>query len=121
METEGKDFFSETKTQLEQYVQDRIWLLRLQISEKMARMVAVLFTILMIGLLGFFVILFLSMMAGFYFASLTGSFFFGFGIVASFYLFVLILLIASRKWIQKKIMDKVIAVFFAKTDTDEKP
>jgi len=121
METEGRNFFSETKEQLEQYVQDRILLLKLQISEKTARMVAVLFTLLMIGLLSFFVILFLSMMAGFYFASVTGSFFAGFGIVAAFYLLMLIVLILSRKWIQKKIMDKVIASFYAKNETDEKP
>ena len=120
METEGNHFFSETKEQLEQYVQDRILLLKLQISEKTARMVAVLFTLLTIGLLLFFVTLFLSMMAGFYFASLTGSFFTGFGIVAAFYLLTLILLIVSRKWIQKKIMDKVITAFYAKNETDEK-
>ncbi len=121
METEGNPFFSETKEQLEQYVRDRIWLLKLQISEKAARMVAVLFTLLVIGLLSFFVLLFLSMMAGFYFASATGSFFTGFGMVAGFYLLLLFLLIWSRKWIRKKIMDKMIAIFFVKNDTDEKP
>ncbi len=121
MEEAEKDFFKESKEKIEQYVQDRIWLLKLQISEKTARMVAVLFTLLMIGLLTFFVVLFLSMMAGYYFSALTGSFFSGFGIVSAFYVFLLLILILCRKWVQKKIMDKVIAVFFTKMDTDEKP
>lgn len=121
MEEAGKDFFKESKEKLEQYVQDRIWLLKLQISEKTARLVAVLFTLLMIGLLAFFVLLFLSIMAGYYFSALTGSFFIGFGIVAAFYLLLLIILILYREWIRKRIMDKVITIFFAKNDTDEKP
>lgn len=121
MEEAGKDFFKESKAELEQYVQDRIWLLKLQIGEKSARMVAVLFTLLMIGLLAFFVLLFLSIMAGYYFSALTGSFFTGFGMVAAFYLILLITLILFREWIRKKVMDKVIAIFFAKNNTDEKP
>ena len=121
MEEAGKDFFKESKAQIEQYVQDRIWLLKLQLSEKTARLVAVLFTLLMIGLLAFFVLLFLSIMAGYYFSAVTGSFFTGFGIVAAFYVLLLIILILCREWIQKKIMDKMIAIFFAKNNTDEKP
>ena len=121
MEEAGKDFFKKSKAQVEQYVQDRIWLLKLQLSENTARLVAVLFTLLMIGLLAFFVLLFLSIMAGYYFSAVTGSFFTGFGIVAAFYVLLLIILILCREWIQKKIMDKMIAIFFAKNNTDEKP
>ncbi len=114
-----EDFFTESRKELEQYVQDRILLLKMQASEKTARLVALLFTVLMIALLGFFILLFLSIMAGYYFAGITGSLFSGFGIVAAFYVVIMILLILTRSWFDKKIINTVIGIFFDKTDEDD--
>ena len=114
-----EDFFTESRKELEQYIQDRILLLKMQASEKTARLVALLFTVLMIALLGFFVLLFLSMMAGYYFAGVTGSLFSGFGIVAAFYVLIMLLLILTRSWFSKKIINTVISIFFDKTDEDD--
>ena len=119
MDDINEDFFTESRKELEKYVQDRILLLKMQASEKTARLVALLFTVLMIALLGFFILLFLSIMAGYYFAEITGSLFSGFGIVAAFYVAIMVLLILTRKWFNKKIINTVISIFFEKTDEDE--
>ena len=80
---------------------------------------AVLLFTLVIGLLAFFVLLFFSIMAGYYFATLTGSMFSGFGIVAGFYLALLLILVLTRKRIEKNITNTVIRILFAKNTDDE--
>ncbi|MES2003087.1 MAG: phage holin family protein [Bacteroidota bacterium] len=118
MEENKEDFFAESKKELEQYVRDRIWLLKLQAGEKAAQLMAVLFFVVVIGLLAFFVLLFLSIMAGYYFADLTGSLFTGFAIVAAFYVLLLAILILARKRIEKIVINTVIQILFAKSDKD---
>jgi len=111
-----KNFFEESKDAIKRYLQDRLLLLKLQLTEKIAKLISVMFACLMIAVLIFFIILFLSIMAGFYFASLTGSNFWGFGIVAAFYLILLIIIIILRKKVlQKSIINMIIAVMFEKT------
>jgi len=111
-----KNFFEESKDAIKRYLQDKLLLLKLQLTEKIAKLISVMFACLMIAVLIFFIILFLSIMAGFYFASLTGSNFWGFGIVAAFYLILLIIIIILRKRVlQKSIINMIIAVMFEKT------
>jgi ABC-type glycerol-3-phosphate transport system permease component len=121
---EQNSFFEESRQALEKYIHDRLLLIKLQLSEKISKLVAGLFTGLLIAVLGFLILLFLSIMAGYAFASLTGSNFLGFGIVAAFYLILLIVMIAIRKTvIQKHIMNMVIGIMFEKTkekDENEK-
>jgi len=111
-----KKIFEESTDAIKRYLQDRLLLLKLQLTEKIAKLISVMFACLMIAVLIFFIILFLSIMAGFYFASLTGSNFWGFGIVAAFYLILLIIIIILRKRVlQKSIINMIIAVMFEKT------
>ena len=111
-----KNFFEESKDAIKRYLQDKLLLLKLQLTEKIAKLISVMFACLMIAVFIFFIILFLSIMAGFYFASLTGSNFWGFGIVAAFYLILLIIIIILRKRVlQKSIINMIIAVMFEKT------
>lgn len=122
MEESENDFFADSGKKLEQYVRDRIWLVQLQASEKAARLIAILFSLFLTGLLVFFIIVFLSIMAGYYFAGITGSLYAGFGIVGAWYVLLLVILILVRKWFEKKIINIVIRIFFAKIDEyDEKP
>ena len=117
---EHKSFFTESKEAVEQYLQDRLLLIKLQTTEKISKLIAAMFTSLLIAILGFFILLFLSIMVGYYFASLTGSNFLGFGIVAAFYLILLGVIIAIRKnVIQKNIINMVIEVMFEKTKEAE--
>lgn len=121
--TQPKGFFRQLKTQFEDYLNDRLLLLKLEAAEKTARLVAALATGLIIGLLFFFVLLFISLMAGYFFSQLTGSLFTGYAIVAGIYLVALVLLILfGRKRISASIINFVIRILFAadneKEDTD---
>ena len=119
METE--DFFRDSRRELEEYVRDRMLLAKMQVADKSSRLVAMLFTVALLSMLGLFILLFLSIMAGYYFADLTGSLYAGFGIVAAAYIFLVIILLVTRKRYEQRIIDMVIKVFFDKTsdETDE--
>lgn len=118
MENE-EHFFAESKKKLEQYVKDRVLLLKMQAVEKISQVAARLFSTLIIAMLAFFVLLFISIMAGYFFADITGSLYAGFGIVASFYLLLLLLVLKFRKrLIERKITDEIIGTVFDKTDDE---
>lgn len=116
MQEKNDNFFTETRKELEQYIQDRLLLLKLQATEKTARLVALLFVVLMISLLGFFVLIFLSVMAGVYFSTSTNNLYTGFGIVTGFYLVLLLVFVFCRKWISKQVINIVIRIFFDKNE-----
>ncbi|MBC7720821.1 MAG: phage holin family protein [Pedobacter sp.] len=110
-------FFTESRQRIEQYMQDRLLLLKLQMVEKVSQLIALLFTGLTLVLLIFFIMLFLSIMAGYFFTDITGSLYIGFGIVSAFYVGLFILIIKLRKnVIEKYIVDAVIKIFMDKTD-----
>lgn len=113
-------FFKESRQQLDQYVQDRILLLKLQMVEKVSQLIALLFTGLTLALLAFFILLFVSIMAGYYFANIAGSLYIGFGIVSLFYIIIFVLIVTLRKKvIEKHIIDAVIKIFMDKSDSDD--
>ncbi len=115
MENEEFSFFLESKEQIGLYIKDRVLLLKLQTAQKTARITGLLLTGLILAILGFFVLLFISIMGGYLFANMTGSFFCGFGIVAAFYLLLfLYFLLFMKKKIEKWIGDLLINVFFEK-------
>ena len=112
-------FFTESRQKLEQYIQDRVLLLKLQMVEKVSQLTALLFTGLTLALLTFFILLFLSIMAGYFFAGITGSLYIGFGIVSAVYIGLFVLIIKLRKnVIEKYIVDAVIKIIMDKTDDD---
>lgn len=114
-----QDFFSDTKLALENYVEDKILLLRLQAVEKISKLSSALFSGLLIGIISFFIILFLSMMMAWYLGRLLDDVFLGFGIISAFYILVLILLLVFRKkLLEKSITNTVINIFFEKTAHD---
>ena len=115
MEQEEPSFFEESRQHIEGYIQDRLLLLKLQTAEKTARLAGVLFTGIVLALLGFFVLLFLSIMSGYFFASLTGSLYLGFGIVAFFYLLLFTIIVIFRKvLVEKWVADTIVKIFFEK-------
>ncbi len=116
-------FFEETQELVEDYVNNRLKLLKLQTAEKSSKLVTLIFAGLVIGLLAFFILLFLSIMAGYFFAELTHSQFYGFGIVAAFYILLLVAVIYMRKkFLDKYISDTVVKIFFdSNDDEDEAP
>lgn len=116
-------FFEDTQALVEDYVNNRLKLLKLQTAEKSSKLVTLIFAGLVIGLLAFFILLFLSIMAGYFFAELTHSQFYGFGIVAAFYILLLVVVIYMRKkFLDKYISDTVVKIFFdSNDDEDEAP
>lgn len=114
-------FFEETEEMVEKYVQDRMLLFKLQATEKAANLVALMVSGIVIGMIGFFILMFLSIMAGYYFAELTGSLFYGFGIITLVYIVLLIVLVVLRKKILHNfVANTVVRIIFDKqTDEDE--
>ena len=98
MEAENKQaYFTSAKDQLESYVQDRLLLIKLQATEKSAKLIGVLTGVLLIAILSFFVLFFVSIMAGYFFAEILNSMYAGFGIVTGIYAVLLGILIYRKK------------------------
>jgi len=111
-----QDFFTDSKQTIEKYIRYRLLLIKLQAVEKISRLSAAMFAGLFIGILSFFIILFLSVMAAWYFGELLGSIFKGFGIICAFYIAVLILVLIFRKRVlQRTITNTVINILFEQT------
>ncbi|MBV4358031.1 phage holin family protein [Pinibacter aurantiacus] len=122
MDEQQPGFFENVQNLTEEYIQDRLLLLKLRAADKSARLAGLLVSFLIIALLAFFVLFFISILVGYFFVWVTQSLFWGFGIVAGFYALLLILVFAFRKkYIEKLIANIVIKVFFDRTaDDDEK-
>jgi hypothetical protein len=101
------------------YFHDRVELMRLELAEKAARLSADLAVGAILAMLGFFVLLFISLMAAYFISQLSGSLFTGFAIVASSYLLLLVvLLIWGKKWIGPRVSDTVVKIFFEESDPE---
>ena len=106
-------FFKEIKNLFVDYLQNKLELVRISTYEKIAKIVALLFSAIILLVLLFFSILFVSVVAGFYFSRLFDSMYYGFSIVAGFYVVSLMVLSIFRKsLIEKFIINAVIRVLF---------
>ena|ERR1700712_3929596 len=121
MPTDKQNFFEETQDVLESYVNNRLRLLKLQTAEKSSRVVTLLFAGLVIGIFAFFILLFLSLVAAYFFSEKLHSQFYGFGIVALIYIVLLLLaLYLRKKYLDKYVFDRVVKILFdSNTDDDE--
>ena len=119
-----QSFFEETQDLLESYVNNRFRLFKLQTAEKSSRVVTLLFAGLVAGIFSFFILLFLSLMAAYFFAEKLHSQFYGFGIVALIYVLLLLLaLYLRKKFLDKYVFGRVIKILFdsnTEDDDDEK-
>jgi len=124
MPTDKQSFFEETQDLLESYVNNRFRLFKLQTAEKSSRVVTLLFAGLVAGIFSFFILLFLSLMAAYFFAEKLHSQFYGFGIVALIYILLLLLaLYLRKKFLDKYVFGRVIKILFdsnTEDDDDEK-
>jgi hypothetical protein len=117
--TSQQEFFAETKISVENYVQNRIHLIKLQAAEKTSKVASGMFSGLLIAVISFFIILFLSIMAAWYFAAVTGSVYIGFGIISAFYIILLVLIFVLKKSVlDKMVSNSIINIFFEKTPED---
>ncbi|MGZ4049692.1 MAG: phage holin family protein [Bacteroidia bacterium] len=117
--SEQPSFFKDLKKIILDYFEAKLKLYKIGAYEKIAKVTAVLFSSIVIALLGFFLLFFLSISAGFFFAGLFHSNTIGFLTVFGIYLILLIILIVFRKKIlEKYIADKVIEQLMEQEDHD---
>ena len=121
MQSQDEDYFEKTSDLIKDYTDDRILLLKIQAAKKTGKIFSTLIFFIVSAMLIFLCLLFISMMAGYYFADLTGSLYKGFSIVAGLYLLVFVLFILLfRGFFSVRIMDVVTRIFFDNQhDTNE--
>lgn len=113
-------FFADTEELIESYIKDRLLLLRLDASEKGAKLAAHFVTGALLCLIAFFILLFLSIMAGYYFTELTGSPFWGFAIISGAYiLFFLLVLLLRKRYFHPFLINFVIRILFDRNNEEE--
>lgn len=109
-------FFSETKQELENYLSNRLLLFKMQATNKFARISAKLIIVMLLLLCCFIFILFVSVTAGYFFSTITGSFTSGFGIVTGIYLIFFLLMVMFRKKLDKSIANFIIKALLKKDE-----
>ena len=120
MEEEKEDYFNDTYELLKKYSEDRLLLFKIQAAQKTGKLISKLIFISVASLLLFFLLFFVSIMLGYFFAGLTGSLFVGFSIVAGIYLVLfLAFLLLFKNVISKKIMDMIAVIFFETSQDDD--
>jgi len=103
------NYFQDTEEKLKQYIQHRILLFRLQATDKASTVAATLITVSVIMVITLFLLIFASLTAGYWLANITGSLTAGFGIVALFYLVILLLgIFFLRKSMRNFLINKFI-------------
>lgn len=116
------DYFERLETLGEQYLRDRIQLLKLEATEKSATVGSAALVFFVVAMLAMFMLFFVSLMGAYYFAELTGSLFYGFSIVTGIYFLLLILVLALRKnTITPKLTNLLIRLFWDKMDDEHEP
>jgi hypothetical protein len=109
-----ENFFVESKKLLENYVRDRVLLIKLEASKSAANATAGIVNGVLLAVFGLFALIFVSITLGFVFSKLTGSFIWGFAIVAAIYIALIITVIIARKWLTKKVSNAVISSIYSK-------
>lgn len=113
-------YFEKTEQLVQDYLQNRLLLLKLQGTEKASRLASAMVIFLVVLLLSFLILIFISMMGGYYFADLTGSLFYGFGIVTGIYVILLVIVFALRKkYLNPLIANTVVKILFDKHSDHE--
>ena len=116
MEKEG--FFVETKEMVEQYVEDRLLLLKLQATEKAAKASSFIFITLAVSFISLILVMIISFIIGYYLSQAVGSYPAGFAILAGIYILIIFLLLyVNKKFIAKKIADTIVKFSFENKET----
>ena len=106
---------------IQKYIEVRFDLLRLHTAESISRILSSVVSIVIYAFLSSLILLFLSVAAGYYLASLLNSNELGFLCVAGFYAVVLIIFAIFRKQIiERPIIKGIVKLFFQKAGDNEK-
>jgi len=106
-------FFSDLKDLIIEYITNKLEIAKLTAYEKIAKIVGVIFSSIVILFIGFITVLFTGLMGGFYFSNLFANTFYGFGIIAAFFILLFLVLLLFRKEIlQNTVANIVIRILF---------
>lgn len=120
MEKDLGSFLEGLKNNVSEYMETRLQLTRVQAYEKIAKVSSVLFSSVILAMLFFFALVFVSVTAGFYFSEITSGYKSGFGIVALIYIVLFAFVIVFRKsLIEKAFTGIIIKELFENYDEDE--
>lgn len=115
------DDLGNSKKEIQEYIEARLDLIKLQAAENISRMISNTAVIIILGLLSSLILIFLSFSAGYYLSSLLNSNVLGFLCVAGFYLLMLlIILLFRKKIIERPVIKSMVKIFFPKPGEDEK-
>ena len=119
---EKSPVISELKQLITEYFDARLKLIKLETFEKIAKVTAVLFSSLVVALLGFFLLFFLSMSLGFFLGNIFDSMALGFLTVTGLYLILFVLVLFMKKDLMENILiERIIGELTKKEDEDEQP
>jgi hypothetical protein len=116
---EQSTFFDELKLLITDYFDARLKLIKLETFEKIAKVTAALFSSLMVALLAFFLLFFLSLSAGFYLGKIFDSNALGFLTVTGIYLILAVVLLSQKKLLESSIIERIIGELTKKEGEDE--
>ena len=108
MEKEAEKIFYELREDILTYVQLKYKLLKLNATERVAKLIAILSHGVILILLFFFTILFLFLALGFFLGDCLGNTALGFLIVGGIYLGLVVAFLWGRRMLQEKIINIMI-------------
>lgn len=115
------DELNNIKKDIQDYLEIKLDQIRLHTAESISRILSSALNKAILGYLLFFILLFLSFAAGYYFGSILHSDELGFLCVAGFYVLVLIIFLIFRKSIiERPVIKAIVKLFFPKIVNDEK-
>lgn len=116
MEKDG--FFVQVKEMVEDYVDDRVLLLKLQATEKAAKASSTIFLGIVIAFMSLILWMIISFIAGYYLSQAVNSYPGGFAILAAIYiLLIFAFLYIHKKFTSKKIIDSIVKFSFDTKET----
>ncbi len=110
--SESEDFFGNAKKELEAYIENRILLAKMQVTQKLSHKMASVVVITLLSTIFAFALVFGGIMAAYYLTDLTGSLVKGFGYVAAFFLGLLFTIVFFRKKLAAVVVDALIKNLF---------
>jgi hypothetical protein len=119
---EKSPIVGELRQLITEYFDARLKLIKLETFEKIAKVTAVLFSSLVVALLAFFLLFFLSMSLGFYLGKIFDSLALGFLSVTGLYLILFVLVLLMKKdLLEEFLIERIIGELTKKEDDDEQP
>lgn len=113
MEPGKQGFFNETQQLVEQYIRERLLLLKYQTAEKTAGIVSAMLLGLCFGFLALLIVLLLTVLAVYFLARITNNWYWAFLIMTGVYAFILLVVFLKRTSLRSSFSDLIITLFFS--------